>query len=71
MSGAAVSELIAVGGGITTDLTRSEYVGAGVGDVRIRHLERRNDSAQSGGRWRGGRDGRNGRKILVRMAETR
>ena len=70
MSRAAVSELIAVGGGITTDLMRSGYVGARVRDVRIHRREQWDDAARSDGRWRGGRHDRGDRNIPVRMTVT-
>ena len=71
MNRAAVAGLIAVGEGFTTEFTRSGHVGDRAGDVRMRQLDRRHESARSEGRWRGGRDGRSGRKFPVRMTETR
>ena len=71
MNRAAVAELINVGKGITTEFMRSGHVGARAGDARTRQRGRRDESARSDERWRGGRDGRSGRKFPVRMTETR
>ena len=71
MNRADAAGLLAVGEGITTEFMRSGHVGARAGDARMRQRGRRDESARSEGRWRGGRDGRSGRKIPVRMTETR
>ena len=59
MNRAAVAGLIAVGEGFTTEFTRSGHIGDRAGDVRMRQLDRRHDSARSAD------DGE-----VVRMAEA-
>ena len=59
MNRAAFADLIAVGQDITTEFTRSGHVGDRAGDVRMRQLDRRHDSARSAD------DGE-----VVRMAEA-
>ena len=71
MNRAAFADLIAVGQGITAEFMRSGRVGARAGDGRMHQLDRRDESGRSDERWRGARDGRRGRKIPVRMTETR
>ena len=70
MNWAGIACVTAVGEGITTEFMLSGHIGARMGDVGMRRRDRRDDSALSGERWRGGRDGRSGRKTPVRMRET-
>ena len=69
MNRAAEGDQIAFGEGFTTEVMRSG-VGAGAGDAPRQH-ERCAEYARSYGPWRGGWDGRGGRKFSLRMTETR
>ena len=69
MNRADAADLIAVGEGCPP--TQCARGTSAVGWRCERQRDLRDDSAWCGGRWRGRRDGRNGRKIPVRMSETR